>query len=94
MFSDRKRARKQVRFEGYGQTFAGYPSNYAAVLLIICDLDDRCPNALRKELIACIDQCSVKPRSYFCIAVEEGEAWFLGDIDAIKNAYPKAKDTG
>jgi hypothetical protein len=33
----------------------------------------------------------VKPEAYFCIAVEEGEAWFLGDLEAIKIAYPKAK---
>ena len=28
----------------------------------------------------------------FCIAIEEGEAWLLGDIFAIKAAYPKAQD--
>lgn len=27
-----------------------------------------------------------------CIAIEEGEAWFLGDIPAIKAAYPRAKE--
>lgn len=28
----------------------------------------------------------------FCIAVEEMEAWLLGDREALKTAYPKAKD--
>jgi hypothetical protein len=28
----------------------------------------------------------------FCFAVEEGEAWLLGDLSAVKTAYPKAKD--
>src|SRR5690606_202521 len=36
--------------------------------------------------------CNPQPEARFCIAIEEGEAWFLGDIPAIKAAYPKAKD--
>ena len=28
----------------------------------------------------------------FCVAVEEGEAWLLGDISALKAAYPRAKE--
>jgi hypothetical protein len=27
----------------------------------------------------------------FCIAIEEFEAWYLGDLDAIRSAYPRAK---
>jgi hypothetical protein len=78
--------------QGYGMTFAGYPSDYSAVLIIICDLDDRCLSDFRRELLDCVDKCAVKPETYFCIAIEEGEAWYLGDIGAIKAAYPKAKD--
>jgi hypothetical protein len=76
---------------GYGNTFAGYGPNYPAVLIIICDLDDRCLSKFRKELIDCVDECAVKPDTHFCIAIEEGESWYLGDMDAIKAAYPKAK---
>jgi hypothetical protein len=78
--------------QGYGKTFAAYPPNYSAVLIIICDLDNRCLSDFRKELLDCVDKCEVKPETYFCIAIEEGEAWYLGDINAIKAAYPKAKD--
>jgi hypothetical protein len=78
--------------QGYGNTFAGYPSNYPAVLIIICDLDDRCLSDFRRELLNCVDKLAIKPETYFCIAIEEGEAWYLGDINAIKTAYPKAKD--
>ncbi|MDR3128660.1 MAG: DUF4276 family protein, partial [Tannerellaceae bacterium] len=35
--------------------------------------------------------CNPRPETYFCLAVEEGEAWLLGDIPAIKQAYPDAK---
>jgi hypothetical protein len=39
-----------------------------------------------------LNNCNPRPETRFCIAIEEGEAWFLGDILAIKRAYPKAKD--
>jgi hypothetical protein len=78
--------------QGYGNTFAGYPSAYSAVLIIICDLDSRCLHDFRRELLDCVDKCAIKPETHFCIAIEEGEAWYLGDIAAVKTAYPKAKD--
>lgn len=78
--------------QGFGKTFAGFPSSYPAVVIVICDLDNRCFREFRRELLDCVDQCSVKPDVYFCIAIEEGEAWLLGDVNAIKSAYPKAKD--
>ncbi|MEM8641002.1 MAG: hypothetical protein AAGG51_19645 [Cyanobacteria bacterium P01_G01_bin.54] len=78
--------------QGFGKTFARYPSNYPAVVIVVCDLDNRCLHEFRKELLGCVNECSVKPHIYFCIAIEEGEAWLLGDICAIKSAYPKAKE--
>jgi len=77
--------------QGYGETFAHYPSSYPAVLMIICDLDDKCLRNFRRELLNCLDKCYKKPNTYFCIAIEEGESWYLGDINAIQTAYPKAK---
>ncbi len=76
---------------GYGKTFAGYPPHTVA-LIVVCDLDDRCLSAFRKELFALVDACHPKPDTYFCFAVEEGEAWYLGDIGAVKRAYSNAKD--
>jgi hypothetical protein len=46
---------------------------------------------LLKSLII-LNSCAPRPETRFCIAVEEGEAWFLGDITAIKSAYSSAKD--
>lgn len=77
---------------GYGRTFAGYPSNYPAAVIVVCDLDDRCLKTFRQELLAVLNTCNPKPTTRFCIAVEEGEAWLLGDILAIKAAYPKARE--
>ncbi|USR91864.1 DUF4276 family protein [Phormidium yuhuli AB48] len=78
--------------QGFGKTFSNYPANYHAVLIVICDLDDRCLSEFRRELFDCLEKCMIPPSTYFCIAIEEGEAWFLGDTNAIKKAYPNAKD--
>ncbi|MFM7448978.1 MAG: hypothetical protein ACKO24_10315 [Leptolyngbyaceae cyanobacterium] len=76
--------------QGYGKTFSANP-NYSVI--IVCDLDDRCLSAFRKELLVCADKCNPKPATYFCIAIEEGEAWYLGDLEAVKKAYPNAKSS-
>ena len=78
--------------KGYGRAFSNYPNEYTAIVLIICDIDNRCHKEFRKNLLDILDSCDPKPEAYFCFAVEEGEAWFLGDIPAIKNAYPRAND--
>ena len=78
--------------QGYGKTFAGYPPNYPAILIIICDLDDRCLSAFRRELLDLVETCNPRPETHFCIAIEEGEAWCLGDLTAVKKVYPNAKD--
>lgn len=79
---------------GYGKTFAAYPANYQAAVILVCDLDDKCLKSFREELDTILNACACgqKPETCFCIAIEEGEAWFLGDIPAVKSAYPSAKD--
>lgn len=78
---------------GYGKTFSHYPNHYQAAVFLVCDLDDRNLSAFRQELFKILSRCDPKPETRFCFAIEEGEAWFLGDIPAIKSAYPLAKDT-
>lgn len=77
---------------GYGETYAGYPEDYPAAVIVVCDLDDKCLKAFLRQLYEILNECNPKPLARFCIAIEEGEAWLLGDIPAIKSAYPKAKD--
>jgi len=77
---------------GYGNTFANYPADYPAAVVLVCDLDDKCLKTFRQELFTILNGCIPQPETRFCIAIEEGEAWFLGDIPAVKSAYPKAKD--
>ena len=77
---------------GYGRTFAGYRPNYRAAVIVMCDLDDKCLKTFRQELLVVLNTCIPKPETRFCIAVEEGEAWLLGDMPAIRKAYPKARE--
>ena len=76
----------------YGNTYANNPANCPAAVIVVCDLDSKCLKAFRQELFAVLNLCNPKPETRFCIAIEEGEAWLLGDIPAIKAAYPQAKD--
>jgi hypothetical protein len=78
--------------KGYGKTQAGR-RNFPEVVILVCDLDDKCLKTFRAELNEILNACNPKPETRFCIAIEEGEAWFLGDLHAVKAAYPKAKDT-
>ncbi len=95
---DAKDARKRILLanlpkllKGHGNTFHGYSNNYRAAVILVCDLDDKCLKAFRKDLFRILNACNPKPETRFCIAIEEGEAWFLGDLNAIDKAYPRAK---
>lgn len=77
--------------KGYGRTFAGY-QNYSAAVILVCDLDHKCQKTFRNQLYKILTSCDPKPRTRFCFAIEEGEAWFLGDLIAVKAAYPYVKD--
>ncbi len=76
--------------KGYGKTHAGY-RDYPAAVVVVCDLDDRCLKTFRDELLAILGQCHPRPNARFCFAVEEGEAWLLGDLAAVTAAYPNAR---
>ncbi|SAL38416.1 DUF4276 family protein [Caballeronia humi] len=78
--------------KGYGNAFSNYPVEYPATVVLVCDLDEKELTTFKAELHAVLASCNPAPMTRFCIAIEEGEAWFLGDIDAVKAAYPNAKD--
>ncbi len=76
---------------GYGRAFSQYPDGCPAVVIVVCDLDDRCQKTFRDELIDILDATFPRPDTYFCLAIEEGEAWLLGDLPAVLRAYPQAR---
>ena len=78
--------------KGYRNTYANNPAKHSTVMIVVCDLDNKCLKTFRQELFTVLNAYNPKLEIRFCIAIEEGEAWLLGDISAIKKAYPKAKD--
>jgi hypothetical protein len=75
---------------GFGKTFNAYGAGYKAALIVICDLDDRDKDTFLSELKNILNSCPYKPDTYFCLSIEEYEAWYLGDLKAIERAYPLA----
>ncbi len=74
--------------KGYGKSLQ---DNSASVIVVV-DLDDKDCLAFKQQMIDILDICNPKPTALFRIAIEEGEAWLLGDHNAVKAAYPVALD--
>ena len=72
---------------GYGRT----PNS--GIVVVICDLDDNDKVKFLSELQGILNACNPKPPTLFCLAIEEFEAWYLGDLNAVRKAYPNAIDS-
>ena len=71
--------------QGYGKTFG------IDAVVVVLDTDRRdCKDFLR-ELKALAGRCNPAPHTLFRLAIEEIEAWYLGDREALLTAYPRAK---
>lgn len=64
-----------------------------ATVFVVVDNDDRDPDSFRLELAAVAEQNNITIDHVFCIAVEEMEAWLLGDEEALLKAYPTVKQS-
>jgi hypothetical protein len=70
---------------GYGKT----PGIDAVV--VVLDSDGRTCVDFLSELKALLAGCDPAPTTMFRLAIEEVEAWYLGDREALQAAYPRAK---
>lgn len=70
---------------GYGKS-----PGYDAVVVVV-DSDRRDCKEFLQELKSVADQCKPAPNTMFRLAIEEIEAWYLGDRAALLDAYPRAK---
>jgi hypothetical protein len=70
---------------GYGNT----PGIDAVV--VVLDSDRRNCTQFLTELRALVAGCNPAPNTMFRLAIEEMEAWYLGDLQALQQAYPRAK---
>jgi hypothetical protein len=84
-------ANKRILLDRLPHILRGYGHNpNCGIIVIICDLDDKNENMFRSELQGILNACNPKPQTLFCLAIEEFEAWYLGDLNAVRKAYPKA----
>ncbi len=74
--------------KGYGKSLQ-YGLN---AVVVVIDLDRKNCIEFKQELLHILNACDPKPTTLFRIAIEEGEAWLLGDREAIKSAYPNMND--
>jgi hypothetical protein len=72
---------------GYGRSLQGSDS----AVVVVVDLDDRDCVVFKQELLQVLKRCHPKPRVLFRFAIEEMEAWLLGDRRAILREFPRAK---
>jgi hypothetical protein len=71
---------------GYGKT----PGIDAVVFVV--DSDSRDCRGFLAEIKTAIESCQSKPpKTMVRLAIEEIEAWYLGDLSAIQKVYPRAK---
>ena len=72
---------------GYGKSLQDFP----AAVVVVVDLDEKDCRVFKQEMLDILNACNPPPTTLFRIAIEEGEAWLLGDREAIKAGYPRAK---
>lgn len=68
---------------GYGRSL-----DKNSAVIVVVDLDGRDCKIFKKELTDLLEACRNRPVAVFCIAIEEMEAWLLGDRNALLTAYP------
>jgi hypothetical protein len=95
----RQDASKRILLEQLPRLLRGFgrrnskPGWENAVVIVVVDCDNRNCVDFKKELIDLLDSCYPKPNTFFRIAIEEIEAWILGDVKALQTVYPKHNKT-
>ena len=70
--------------------FAEALNPHADAVLVLLDADNDDVTALRDSILAVVQACAPQLPVRISIAVEETEAFYLGDLRALQHAYPAA----
>ncbi len=60
-------------------------------IFVILDSDEEDCAEMKRSLVRMYHELGISIQVFFCIAIEEIEAWLLGDSEALLAAYPMAK---
>lgn len=86
--------KKRVLLDRLPRLLAGYGKSLQqmdAAVVVVIDLDQRNCLQFKQELLDILASCEQAPTAIFRFAIEEMEAWLLGDTNAVISAFPKAK---
>jgi hypothetical protein len=83
---------KRILLDQLPRLLRGY-SNTPGIdaVVVVLDTDNRDCAEFLTELQTLVDACRAAPNTIIRLAVEEIEAWYFGDEQALLKAYPKAK---
>jgi predicted DNA-binding protein (UPF0251 family) len=85
-------AKKRILLDQLPRLLRGFRKNTGIDrIVVIVDADNRDCVAFLGELNKLAQECGVDGMTMFRLAIEEMEAWYLGDRTAILQAYPNAK---
>jgi hypothetical protein len=85
-------ASKRILLNQLPRLLRGY-KNTSGVdrVAVVLDSDKRDCRKFLGELLGIAKSCHADQKTLFRLAIEEIEAWYLGDRDAVLQAYPRAK---
>lgn len=83
---------KRILLDQLPRLLSGYGKTPGIdIVVVMLDSDRRNSMDFLAELEALAAGCNPAPNTLFCIAIEEMEAWYFGDRQALTAAYPNAK---
>lgn len=89
--SPKKDARKRLLLDNLSRVLTGYASTPGIdAVVVVLDSDRKDCRAFLDELTDLASNSNM-PGTVFRLAIEEIEAWYLGDVEAIKLAYRNPK---
>ena len=77
-----------IQFRAYSKALV----HKNAVVVIVVDADSRLPEPFRQKLEDVFSTNAPNLEGGIRLAVEEIEAWILGDLNAVRRAYPLARE--
>lgn len=84
-------ARKRILLDQLPKILTGYAATKGIdAVVVVLDSDGNDCRSFLAELVALAAKVGA-PETVFRLAIEEVEAWYLGDREAMRAAYPKAK---
>lgn len=78
-----------IFLKGFDKYFLGYD----ACIVVVLDNDERDIEEFQEQLNRQAVYAMISVDHVFCVAIEEMEAWLLGDREALFQAYPKARES-